>query len=81
MGTKPLKERKILVHDMKTEVYDKIMKLNWNNKHQKEQFMQSQILKGTISAIFCKKKHHKKIKQSYFKAYNTLYPFFQVNYS
>ena len=42
--------------------------------------MQSQILKGTISAIFCKKKHHKKIKQSYFKAYNTLYPCFQVNY-
>ena len=32
MGTKPLKERKILVHDMKTKVYDKIMKLNWNNK-------------------------------------------------
>ena len=55
MGTKPLKERKILVHDMKTKEYDKIMKLNWNNKHQKEQFMQSQILKGTISAVFRKK--------------------------
>ena len=25
MGTKPLKEGKILVHDMKTEVYDKTM--------------------------------------------------------
>ena len=35
MGTKPLKERKIMVHDMKAEAYDKRMKLNWNNKHQK----------------------------------------------
>ena len=56
MGTKPLKERKILVHDMKTEVYDKRMKLNWNNKHQKEQFMQSHNLKGTFSAFFFVKK-------------------------
>ena len=34
---------------MKTEVSDKRMKLNWNNKHQKEQFIQKKILKGTFT--------------------------------
>ena len=55
MGTKPLKERKIMVHDMKTDVYDKRMKSNWNNKHQKEQFLQRQNLKALHQHTFVKK--------------------------
>ena len=75
MGTKPLKERRIMVHDMKAEVYDKRMKLNWNNKPCKEQFIQKKILKGTITSNICKN-HHKKDKSIIFQSLGYFVPMF-----
>ena len=55
MGTKHFKKQKFMVHDKKTEVSDKRMKSNWNNKHQKEQFLQRQNLKALHQHTFVKK--------------------------